>query len=111
MVNDSADDNDTGYAVGGRLGKASARGTWQASYLWQDLEADAVIGLTTDSDFAGGGTDSKGHKIGAAYALTDKSKVKLTYFLTERQDTNGIENGGDNFDIDTLQLDFEFKYK
>jgi len=111
VVNDDADNNDTGYAIGARLGKASARGSWQAGYLWQDLEADAVIGLITDSDFAGGGTDSKGHKFSAAYAITDQSKVKLTYFLTERQDSNGIENGGDSFDVDTLQLDFEFKYK
>lgn len=110
VVNDDADE-DTGYAVGGRLGKAKKRGSWQASYVYQDLEADAVLGLLADSDFAGGGTDSKGHKFGGAYALTDQAKVKLTYFLTERQDTNGVENGGEEFDVDTLQLDFEFKYK
>jgi len=103
--------NDTGYAVGLTVGKAKKQGSWQAGYLWQDLEADAVLGLLTDSDFAGGGTDSKGSKFSGAYALTDASKLKLTYFLAERQDSNGIENGGDSFDRDTLQLDFEFKYK
>ncbi|UCG73274.1 MAG: putative porin [Chromatiales bacterium] len=111
VKNDDADSEDTGYAVGARLGKAKKQGSWQASYTYQDLEADAVLGLLTDSDFAGGGTDSKGSKFGAAYALTDASKVKLTYFLTERQDSNGVENGFSSFDVDTLQLDFEFKYK
>lgn len=114
VVNDDADNNDTGYAVGARLGKAKAKGTWQAGYLYQDLEADATLGLITDSDFAGGGTDGKGHKLSAAYAFTDASKVKLTYFITEKGD-NGIaaqqRNGGEDFDIDTLQLDFSFKYK
>ncbi len=111
VVNHDADNNDTGYAVGLTLGKASKQGSWQAGYLWQDLEADAVLGLLTDSDFAGGGTDSKGSKFSGAYALTDAAKVKLTYFLAERQDSNAVENGGDSFDRDTFQLDFSFKYK
>ncbi len=108
---DAVGSDDTAYAVGARLGKASKKGSWQASYTYQDLEADAVLGLLTDSDFAGGGTDSKGSKFGAAYALTDASKVKLTYFLTERNDSNGVENGFQDFDVDTLQVDFEWKYK
>lgn len=108
---DAVGSEDTGYAVGARLGKAKKQGSWQASYTYQDLEADALLGLLTDSDFAGGGTDSKGSKFGAAYAMTDASKVKLTYFLTERNDSNGVENGFQDFDVDTLQVDFEWKYK
>jgi len=111
VVNDDADANDTGYAVGGRIGKVGSRGSWEAGYLWEDLEADAVLGVLTDSNFGGGGTDSKGHKMSAAYGLTDSSYVRMTYFLTERQDTNGLENGGEKFDVDILQLDLQFKYK
>jgi len=111
VVNSDAGSEDTGFAIGARLGKAKKQGSWQASYTYQEIEADAVLGLFADSDFGGGGTDSKGHKFGAAYALSDAAKFKLTYFMTERQDTNGLENGGEKFDIDTLQADFEFKYK
>lgn len=111
VTNDAADDNDTGYAAGVRLGDAKKKGNWEVGYLYQDLEADAVFGLLTDSDFAGGGTDSKGHKLAAAYSLTDASNVQLTYFMTERLDTNGVENGGEKYDVDTLQLDFNWKYK
>ena len=111
VKNDAASSNDTGYAVGVRLGKAKKKGSWEIGYLYEDLEADAVLGLLTDSDFAGGGTDSKGHKVSGGYAFTDASKVKLTYFMTERQDSNSVENGGQPFDVDTLQLDFNWKYK
>ncbi len=111
VKNDAASGNDTGYAVGAKLGKAKKQGSWEIGYLYEDLEADAVLGLLTDSDFAGGGTDSKGHKVSGGYAFTDASKVKLTYFMTERQDSNGVENGGQPYDVDTLQLDFSWKYK
>jgi hypothetical protein len=111
VQNDDADSKDTGYAVGLHVGQTRERGSWQARYHYQDLEADAVLGLLTDSDFAGGGTDSKGHKFSAAYAFSDASRVNLTYFIAERQDTNGVENGGQAYDVDTLFVDFEWKYK
>ncbi|MDJ0929465.1 MAG: putative porin [Gammaproteobacteria bacterium] len=111
VKNDDASDNDTGYAVGFRVGKTKKQGSWQFGYLYQDLEADAVLGLLTDSDFSGGGTDSKGHKLVAAYGLTDAGKVQVTYFATERQDTTTDFNSGVPFDINTLQVDFSWKYK
>jgi hypothetical protein len=109
--NGDADRFDTGYAAGVRFGKAKKTGSWELGYAYQDLEADAVLGLLTESDFAGGGTDSKGSVLRTAYALTDQTRVKLTYFMVERQDSNGVENGGVPFDLDTLQLDVEFKYE
>ena len=110
VQNTDADQFDTGWAAGFTFGKAKKAGSWQVGYTYQDLEADAVLGLLTDSDFAGGGTDAEGHVLKGAYSLTDRVKLKLTYFLTERQDSNGVENGGVAYDADTLQLDLEFKY-
>ncbi len=109
--NTAAAANDTGYALGLKLGKANRQGSWEVAYLYQDLEADAVLGLLTDSNFGGGGTDSKGHRFGAAYALSDAGKLKLSYFATERQDSNGVENGGNKYDANTLQLDFSWRYQ
>jgi hypothetical protein len=60
---------DTGYAFGGKLGKVSDPGDWEASIAYQDLEADAVVALYTDSDFGGGGTDATGFTIKAMYGL------------------------------------------
>ncbi len=109
--NRDAEQFDTGYQVGARLGKARSMGSWQLSYYYQDLEADATLGLLTNSNFAGGGTDSKGSVFSGAYALTDQSNLKLTYYLTEKQDSLGLVNGGVPFDTDILQLDVNFKYK
>ena len=96
---------DTGYIAGIKLGKAKKRGSWQLQYQYQDLEADATFGVITDSDFAGGGTDGKGSKFAAKYALTDKWYVGATYFDNKR----GMDLGN-NADYERLQVDTGFKY-
>ncbi len=105
VKNDDADDLDTGYLAGIKLGSAKARGSWQLQYQYQDLEADATFGLVTDSDFMGGGTDGKGHKFGAKYAIDKKWYVGATYFDGDR----GVDLGRDA-DYQRLMLDTGFKY-
>jgi hypothetical protein len=105
VENDDADDYETGYIAGVKLGKAKKRGTWQLQYQYEDLEADAVFGLVTDSDFAGGGTDGKGHRIAAKYAIDNHWSVGATYFDNKR----GMDLGN-NADYERLQLDTVFKY-
>ncbi|MDH5276949.1 MAG: putative porin, partial [Gammaproteobacteria bacterium] len=58
--NSAADDYEQGYMVGAQLGSAKARGTWQVSYYYEDLESNATLGLLTNSDFGGGGTNGAG---------------------------------------------------
>ena len=110
VKNTDADDFDTGWAIGGKYGKAGARGTWEMGYVYQDLEADAVLGLVTDSDFAGGGTDGRGHKITAGYGLGKGWKLNLTYFITETGGDAEDRGEGTERDYDRLQLDIGFKY-
>jgi hypothetical protein len=47
--------------------------------------------------------------------LTDRTNFTLRYFRTERKDSNGVENGSsatsNPFDVNTLQLDLNFKYR
>jgi hypothetical protein len=105
IQNQDADDLDTGYIAGIKLGKAKKPGTWQLQYQYEDLEADATLGLITDSDFMGGGTDGKGHKLGAAYAIHDKWSLALTYF----DGTKGMDLGKD-VDYKRLMIDTKFKY-
>jgi hypothetical protein len=105
VVNDDADDNDTGYAVGVKIGRAKAARSWQMAYTYQDLEADAVLGLLTDSDFGGGGTDAKGHVFKGAYAVNKQWVVGFTYFLNEVD-----ENIDNQHDYDRLMIDTQFKY-
>ena len=74
-------------------------------YAYQDLEADAVIATFTDSDFAGGGTDGKGHVIELNYALRDRWTLGFRYFLNER----GADAGNEH-DYNRLQADVVFAY-
>ena len=102
VENQDADDNEMGIAAGFKLGKAKNPGSWQLAYTWQDLEADAVLGLTTDSDFGGGGTGNKGHILKGAYALGKNTSFAVTYFINE--------SGSLETDYDRLQVDLKFKY-
>ncbi len=69
-------------------------------YNYRDIDADAIIGLLADGDFAGGGTDGKGHKLKIKYTLLENWTAGLTYFLTEK--------GGN--DINTLHADLIVKF-
>ncbi|MEJ2531895.1 MAG: putative porin [Halioglobus sp.] len=105
IENQDADDLEQGYIAGTRLGQAKKRGTWQLRYEYRELEADATLGLWTDSDFAGGGTDGKGHALSGAYAITDRWTLGFTYFDSER----GVDLGEDE-DYKRLMIDTAFKY-
>jgi hypothetical protein len=105
VKNSDAGDYDTGYVAGTQLGAAKAKGTWQIGYAYQDLEADAVFAGLTDSDFAGGKTDNKGHRLQGAYALSDKWNLAVTYFMNEA----AVDTGA-GLDYDRFQLDMNFKY-
>jgi len=99
-------DEDTGYAVGFKLGKAKGRGDIEFGYMYEDLEADAVYAAFTDSDFGGGGTDVKGHKLSAAIGLSKNTKLGITYFDNEYGDFTR----GEEFDYDRVQVDLATKF-
>lgn len=101
-----ADENNTGYALGFQFGAAKAKGTWQFGYTYEKLEADAVFGLVTDSDFGGGGTNAKGSIFTGAYAFHDNWNFATTYFLNQVN-----IDSGDSDDYNRLQLDLNFKFK
>jgi hypothetical protein len=106
VTNTAADDNDTGYAFGFKYGKASGKGAWNIGYVYEKLEADAVLGLLTDSDFGGGGTDAKGSIFKGTWAFHKNWNARFTYFLNEIDLASGQPR-----DFDRLQLDLNFKYK
>lgn len=105
VVNTEADDVDTGFALGASLGEVTGPRTWRVGYVYQDLEADAVVGTFTDSDWAGGGTDGKGHVVEFNYGFRDRLVFGLRYFLNERG-----EDVGDEHDYNRLQADVQFNY-
>ncbi|MHC5089717.1 MAG: putative porin [Planctomycetota bacterium] len=97
-------EEDTGWLVGTKLGKAKNPGSWEFSYNYRDIEADAVFGVFTDSDFADGGTNAKGHVLGVGYALAKNTTLAATYFMNDALD----EKPDDGYD--RLQLDLKVKF-
>ncbi len=97
-------DQDTGWLVGAKYGKAKAPGTWHVAYNYRDLEEDAVLAVVTDSDFIGGGTGGSGHELNFTYAISRNFFAGVSYFLNE------IERDGDSLDFDRLQIDLMYKF-
>jgi len=106
IENQDADDLNTGYMAGVRLGSAKKKGSWQVAYQYQELEADATLGEMTDSDFGGGGTDVKGSVISGQYMITDNWYAGSTYHFEQNQ---GVDLGK-NASYSRLQIDTGLKY-
>ena len=105
VQNQAVNEFDTAFAMGFKYGQAKNKGQWEFGYVYQDLEADSVLGLLTDSDFGGGGTDSKGHVLKGSFAIYKNFNAKFTYFI------NDIDlKSGEPKDFNRLQLDLSFKY-
>ena len=107
VQNQAVDEYDTGWIAGVKLGKAKGRGNWQLQYQYQDLEKDAVFGLVSDSDFAGGGTDGKGHKLAGAYGMSQSWNLGFTWFIDNEAGEGNLDSP---LSYDRFMLDASFKY-
>lgn len=104
--NTKADNLDTAYTAGFLYGKVKDNGSWSIGLAYLDVEADAVIGLFNDSDFANGYTDSKGLLLKAGYGLQKNMSLGLTYIDSEIGQSQLSQT-----DYDRLQLDYIIKFK
>jgi len=67
--NTLADDDNFGYDLSVEYGATKKVGDWKLGATYRDIDKDAVYGAHNDSDFSGGGTDSKGYYIKGKYAF------------------------------------------
>lgn len=104
--NGDPDENNTGWTMGARVGQAKDRGQMQFSYFYADKEADAMLGLLTDSDFAGGGTDNNGHFFKFTYGVNKTWSVGAQYFINETDTASGSSS-----DYNRLMIDTQWKWK
>jgi len=103
MENAGASYNNIGYWVGASLGKASGKKTWEISYRYEYLEADAWYDELVDDDNVAyynstiypsgtvanpsmskgwvGGTNVKGHLIRFTYMLSDSLSFVATCYI------------------------------
>jgi Putative porin len=115
-VSPSIKDQTTAFAIGFKVGKASAPNSYEAGYMYRSVETDATLADLADSDFGpNGGTNRKGHVVWAAYNLTKAAQVKVKYFNTKVKDDNlppaPIDPPNDtNPTFNRIQLDFSVKF-
>ena len=88
------------------LGVATKTGPWKFSYDYRETELNAVNGAFNDSDFAGGMTDSEGHKFKIAYKIDKNFSIETTYLDAE----TGSLASDPNWDIETWQIDLKAKF-
>jgi hypothetical protein len=96
---------DTAFAYGAKLGSAKQAGSMEFTWMYQDIQADAVIATFNDSDFAGGGSDSDGHLLKAKYGLSEKIWLGGNFFFNNKDRYQGTEH-----DYFRVQIDLEFKF-
>jgi hypothetical protein len=104
VTNTAADNLNEGWLVGIRVGKTKKPGSWAFRYNYRQVKKDAVVGMFTDSDFRGGGTDAKGHEIGGDVQVAKNTAFKVTYFV------NTIGLGKEQLDFNRLQVDLQLKF-
>jgi hypothetical protein len=102
VQNLDASNYDTGFALGAKLKQANGL---QYGWTYQELEADAVLGTFTDSNFIGGSTDGEGHILFTTYPVSKNISLKGTLFLNDRMVDFGNEQEYKRF-----MLDIRFKY-
>lgn len=117
---DKSFDDDAGrlaWALGVSYGRCVAPKSWALRYEYRYVDRDAVVGAFSDSDWSGGGTNSKGHTFGAEYMPLKNTRIALTYFLNDNMGSDALrlvpvfgprENITGTYQ--RLQLDVNFKF-
>ena len=95
---------DTAFLVGLRTNVAGIA----FDYNYRDVEANAVVGGFTDSDFAVGFTNSSGHKFKLKYDFMKNFSIGATYFMAESDAVSSQKL--QDADADTIHVDLEAKF-
>lgn len=82
--NVAIEDRNTGWLVGVALNKCKHALQLCTRYIYRRVEQDAVVGVFTDSDFVGGGTDGEGHEVNLGFQVADAARVATSYFYNHR---------------------------
>ena len=95
--NFGAPDDNLGYAVGLKIGRARQGGQWELNYQWRHVEADYWWDQVVESDFGAvrpppvpgrsvgyfSGSNLRGHCFKGTYSIFDQWSVSVVYALSE----------------------------
>lgn len=99
VVNTQADEDNIGWLAGISLGETEQAFDYHFRYIYREVKRDATVGIFTDSDFIGGGTDGKGHEFNFGLQLSKGAKAAITYFYNKKGLDNPIDFHRAQFDI------------
>ena len=106
LNNGEATANEKAYLYGASLGKAKNPQTWELGYSYTEVQKDSTLGMWTDSDRWGGGTDGKGHKITAKYQIMKNLQAGISYFI----DKHNIAAGETTTDYKRMMVDVQASF-
>jgi len=104
VYNFAIQENNQAYNISLMYGKFKEDGDFKLGYYYRDTQKDAVLGAYSDSDFAGGYTDSKGHQLMAGYQIAKNTQFAITYINS----VQNVSSTKDNFQ--RLHIDLKFKF-
>lgn len=81
LIENSAADNSNKATV---TGLALGYDKFSIAYMNQKVESDAVLAIYTNSDFANGQTDSRGHILQAGYKMNKNAVVNYSVYNAEK---------------------------
>lgn len=99
VVNTRAEEDKTGWLAGLSLGESKETFDFHFRYIYREVRGDATVGILTDSDFVGGGTDGKGHEFNLSLQLSKGAQVAVTYFYNQKVLDDPIDFHRAQFDI------------
>jgi len=124
--NPGAGQNNNGYWAGVTFGKSGKKHTWDLSYRYEYLQADAWYDQLADDDNAAyyqnapngggapgvyGGTNLKGHLVKLNYSITDYLTFTLTGYLTDVINNKAYNNVSEpNSDTFHFMADLVWKF-
>ena len=103
-----------GYNAGLTFGHAVKKGTWDISYRYQALDANAWYSQIVDDDNAdynsgfAGGTNVKGHLFTADYALADALLFSFHCYINSM--IGNVNPGNSNSDALHVMADLMWKF-
>jgi hypothetical protein len=96
----------TATIYGLKYGQTNKPETCSIAFDFREVEKDAVVGILSESDVAGGGADIRSWRAVATYQLAENSNAQLTYLNGKRT----ISSATFSPDYQRVLLDFSFKF-
>ena len=105
VYNTAAPTENRAYNISAMYGSLKNNGDFKFGYYYRYTEKDAVFGMFSDSDFAGGQTDSKGSQLMGGYQIAKNTQLAFTYINATREMSSINPER-----FQRLHLDFKIKF-